>query len=63
MSKGTRPQLTIAQVVEQFDLSRATVRRGIESSRFPNAAKDANGRWMVPIDGLVAAKIPGRKRG
>lgn len=56
-----RPLLTIAQAIEQFDLSRATLRRGIESGRFPHATKDEQGRWNVPIDDLVAAHVTPRK--
>lgn len=57
----SRPLLTIAQVVEQFDVSRATVRRGIENGRFPGATKDAQGRWAVPVEALVAGGIKPRK--
>ncbi|PXA74280.1 MULTISPECIES: HTH domain-containing protein [Auritidibacter] len=32
MSK--RPGFTIAQITEQFDVSRSTVRRGLNNSRF-----------------------------
>jgi len=58
---NVRPSLTIAQVVEQFELSRATVRRGIESGRFLGATKDDQGRWLVPVDVLVSAGIKPRK--
>lgn len=57
----SRPLLTIVQVVEQFDVSRATVRRGIENGRFPGAAKDSQGRWMVPVEALIASGIKPRK--
>jgi len=57
----SRPILTIAQVIEQFDTSRATVRRGIENGRFPGAAKDAQGRWTVPVEALIASDIKPRK--
>jgi len=56
-----RPLLTIAQVVDQFDLSRATVRRGIDSGKFEGAHKDAQGRWIVPVEALVVAGIKPRK--
>jgi len=58
---NARPLLTIAQVVEQFNLSRATVRRGIESGRFHNAHKDVQGRWLVPVESLIAEGIKPRK--
>lgn len=57
----TRPSLTIAQAIEQFNLSRTTVRRNIESGRFPNATKDTQGRWTIPVDDLVAAGVLPRK--
>lgn len=56
-----RPSLTIAQVVDQFDLSRATVRRGIESGKFVNASKDDQGRWRIPVESLVAAGVKPRQ--
>lgn len=56
-----RPSLTIAQVVAQFDISRATVRRGIESGRFPGAHKDVQGRWLVPVDDLIGEHIKPRR--
>lgn len=56
-----RPKLTIAQAIEQFDLSRATMRRGIESGKFTGSTKDPQGRWLVPVDALVAAGIKPRK--
>lgn len=56
-----RPKLTLAQIVEQFEISRATLRRGIESGRFPHAKKDPQGRWVVPVDDLIAAQVKGRK--
>lgn len=55
-----RPLLTIAQVIEQFDLSRATVRRGIESGRFKGAHKDRQGRWIVPVESLIAEGVKPR---
>jgi len=56
-----RPLLTIAQVVDQFELSRATVRRGIESGKFDGAHKDLQGRWLVPVTALIAAGVKPRK--
>lgn len=58
---NSRPLLTIAQVVEQFDVSRATVRRGIESGRFIGASKDSSGRWIIPVESLIAARVKPRK--
>ena len=57
----TRPLLLLSQLLDQFDVSRATARRGIESGRFPGAHKDAQGRWLVPVDDVIAAGIKPRK--
>src|SRR5699024_8220842 len=46
MSK--RPDFTIAQVTEQFDVSRSTVRRGLNNGRFPNATKDTTDAGSSP---------------
>jgi len=59
MSK--RPEFTIAQITEQFDVSRSTVRRGINNERFPNATKDHHGRWTIPVDDVLNAGYKPRK--
>lgn len=59
MSK--RPEFTIAQITEQFDVSRSTVRRGINNGRFPNATKDHHGRWLIPVDDVLNAGYKPRK--
>ena len=59
MSK--RPKFTIAQVVDQFEVSRSTLRRGITSERFPNATKDHHGRWLIPVDDVLNAGYKPRK--
>ena len=59
MSK--RPDFTIAQVTEQFDVSRSTVRRGLNNGRFPNATKDHHGRWIIPVDDVLNAGYKPRK--
>lgn len=59
MSK--RPDFTIAQVTEQFDVSRSTVRRGLAEGRFPGAKKDQAGRWVIPIDDILQAGFKPRK--
>lgn len=59
MSK--RPKFTIAQVVDQFEVSRSTLRRGITSERFPNATKDHHGRWIIPVDDVLNAGYTPRK--
>ena len=59
MSK--RPDFTIAQITEQFDVSRSTVRRGLNNGRFPNAKKDHHGRWAIPVDDVLQAGFTPRK--
>lgn len=59
MSK--RPKFTITQVVDQFEVSRSTLRRGITSERFPNATKDHHGRWLIPVDDVLNAGYKPRK--
>lgn len=56
-----RPRLTINEAVDQFQTSRATLRRGIDAGRFPGASKDTTGRWSIPLTDLLAAGIPARK--
>lgn len=56
-----RPALPIARVIEQFDVSRSTLRRSIEAQKLPNARKDETGRWAIPVDDLVNAGFKARK--
>ncbi|MFD6660742.1 helix-turn-helix transcriptional regulator, partial [Streptomyces parvus] len=53
MSK--RPEFPIAQITEQFEISRSTLRRGLNDGRFPNAKKDHHGRWLIPVDDVLQA--------
>jgi len=59
MSK--RPEFTIAQVTERFDVSRSTLRRGLSDGRFPDARKDETGRWVIPVDNVLQAGFTARK--
>lgn len=56
----TRPQFTLAESVARFETSRSTLLRGIRAGRFPNAHKDPNGTWIIPVDDLLAAHITHR---
>lgn len=56
-----RPALPLAQVVAEFEISRSTLRRRIDAGHFPGAFKDAAGRWLVPVDDLLATGVAGRK--
>lgn len=57
----SRPKFTIAQITEQFTVSRSTVRRGLNDGRFPNAEKDYHGRWLIPVDDVLHAGFKPRK--
>lgn len=59
MSK--RPEFTIAQVTERFEVSRSTLRRGLSDGRFPDARKDETGRWVIPVDNVLQAGFIARK--
>ena len=59
---ASRPVLPVARVVEQFNVSRSTLRRGLATGRFPNAfQEDATGRWMIPVEDLIGARIGPRQ--
>ena len=58
---SNRPEFTIAHIIEQFEVSRSTVRRGLTNGRFPNAKKDHHGRWVIPVDDILQAGFPPRK--
>lgn len=47
-----RPRLTISQAVEQFEVSRSTVKRGLNSGRYPGAERDDSGAWLMPVEAL-----------
>lgn len=57
----TRPRLTISQAVEQFEVSRSTLKRGLETGRYPDAAKDS-GSWRIPVEALHAEHKPRRSQ-
>lgn len=56
-----RPKLTISQAVEQFEVSRSTLKRGLETGRYPDAAKDS-GAWRIPVEALHAEHKPRRSQ-
>lgn len=59
MSK--RPEFTIAQITERFEVSRSTLRRGLNDGRFPEARKDHAGRWVIPVENIQQAGFKARK--
>lgn len=56
-AQTTRPRLTLSQAVEQFAVSRSTLKRGLETGRYPNAAKES-GAWSIPVESLHAEHKP-----
>lgn len=56
-----RPAFTIAEAVDRFEVSRSTLRRGITDGRFPSAAKDSQGRWVINVDDLLQEGFTARK--
>ena len=56
-----RPLWTLSEAAQHCSVSRSTVRRYRETGKFPNAVKDPERGWIVPVgDLLVAGLRPGR---
>lgn len=53
-----RPRLTILEAIREFDVSQATVKRGLRSGRYSEAAKDDNGVWSIPVESLHREHSP-----
>lgn len=56
-----RPRLTISQAVEQFEVSRSTLKRGLETGRYPNAIKESS-TWRIPVESLHSEHKPRRSQ-
>ena len=54
---GERPAYTLSEAADACGVSRATIRRRLDAKAFPNAYKDAEGTWLVPIADLGAAGL------
>lgn len=53
--------LTMSEAAEQCVVSRSTIRRRQEAGDFPNAYKDGEGAWRIPIRDLQLAGLkPGK---
>lgn len=58
---GETPTLTLAEAVTATQTSESTIKRRLRAGAFPNAARDADGKWMIPLGDLSAAGLrPGR---
>jgi excisionase family DNA binding protein len=51
---SNRPAFTLSEAAERTGASRSTVRRYRESGKFPNAYKDSDRQWRVPVEDLLA---------
>ncbi|WP_216363777.1 helix-turn-helix domain-containing protein, partial [Subtercola boreus] len=56
-----RPELTLSEVVERFEISRATLKRRLAAGELVGAHKDRGGVWRIPIEALQAAQIAPKK--
>lgn len=53
-----RPRLTVNEAVEATGTPRTTLRRMlVDQGAFPQAAKDKQGAWRIPVDDLLAAGL------
>lgn len=58
---ATRPSFTLTETVEQFDISRSTLRRRLAAGAFPHAQQQPSGSWKIPVTDLITAGITPRK--
>lgn len=54
---SNRPAFTLSEAAERTGASRSTIRRYRESGKFPNAYKDTDKQWRVPVEDLLASGL------
>ena len=55
------PNLTVAEAVGAFEITRRTLQRHLAAGTIPGATKNPTGQWIIPAEGLHAAQIPPRQ--
>lgn len=59
-AQNARPRLTISQGVAEFEVSRSTLKRGLDTGRYSGAKKDRSGVWRIPVEALHTEHKPRR---
>lgn len=54
---SNRPAFTLSEAAERTGTSRSTMRRYRETGKFPNAYKDTDRQWRVPVEDLLASGL------
>jgi DNA-binding transcriptional MerR regulator len=54
---SNRPAFTLSEAAERTGASRSTIRRYREAGKFPNAYKDSDRQWRVPVEDLLASGL------
>jgi hypothetical protein len=50
-----RPSWTLSRAAEECGVSRDTLKRRRAAGEFPNAYMDTRGKWLIPVNDLLAA--------
>lgn len=50
-----RPSWTLSRAAEECQVSRDTLKRRRAAGDFPNAYMDTRGKWLIPVNDLLAA--------
>jgi hypothetical protein len=50
-----RPAWTLSRAAEECGVSRDTLKRRRAAGEFPNAYMDTRGKWLIPVNDLLAA--------